>query len=130
MQLDHYEQLTFDGLLRCNVDVWVPSAYVENVDRAFLVIYMHDGQNLFEPEKAYTGVTWGVAEAIEWLNTERKIEPAIVVGIRNTENRFGDYQPTRPFHTLKGERIVKRMERRKGMGDVKFSADQYLRFIV
>jgi predicted alpha/beta superfamily hydrolase len=130
MKLDHYEQLAFDGLLPRNVDVWVPSAYAADVDRAFPVIYMHDGQNLFEPEKAYTGVTWGVAEAIERLSAEGKIEPAIVVGIWNTENRFGEYQPTKPFRTPKGERIIKRIKRDKRMRDVNFCADDYLRFIV
>lgn len=130
MQLDHYENLEFDGLLPRKVDVWLPPQYTEDSDTRFPVLYMHDGQNLFEPEKAYTGITWGVAEAITKLSTEGVIDPVIVVGIWNTENRVGDYLPKKPFDTWKGELLIKLAKLRRPKFDVKLVADQYLQLLV
>lgn len=129
MELRHYEQMSYDGLLSRNVDVWVPKEYKTSQEKRFPVLYMHDGQNLFEPEISHAGVTWGVAEAITRLSKERLIEPAIVVGIWNTENRFGDYQPTKPFDTLKGAIIKKLFRKSKKAKSYSFVADQYLSFI-
>ncbi|MEE4195766.1 MAG: alpha/beta hydrolase-fold protein [Anaerolineae bacterium] len=130
MQLDHFKDLSIDGLLPRNVDIWLPPAYEENPNQRYPVLYMHDGQNLFEPEKAYTGITWGVAEAITRLAKEGKIEPAIVVGIWNTENRFGDYLPAKPFHTPKGRRVDKLFRLNRGYRKAKLVADEYLKLIV
>lgn len=130
MNLRHYEQVSYDGLSPRNVDVWVPEEYETSQDRRFPVLYMHDGQNLFEPEKSYAGVTWGVAEAITKLSKEGIIEPAIVVGIWNTENRFGDYQPIKPFDTLKGKIIKKLFRKSKKLKNYSFVADKYISFIV
>lgn len=130
MELRHYEQMSYDGLFPRNVDVWVPDEYKTSRDRRFPVLYMHDGQNLFESEKSHAGVTWGVAEAITRLSKEGIIEPVIVVGIWNTENRFGDYQPTKPFDTLKGAIIKKLFRNSKKLKKYSWVADRYLSFIV
>ena len=91
---------------------------------------MHDGQNIFEPDKSYTGITWGVAEAITKLAAEGKIEPAIVVGIWNTENRFGDYLPTKPFETKKGQWLFKYSQIHPQLKKFQYVADEYLQLIV
>ncbi len=130
MPLEHVNNLSMDGLLPRDVDIWLPPAYAENPTQRFPVLYMHDGQNLFEPEKAYTGITWGVAEAITKLAQEGKIEPAIVVGIGNTENRFGDYLPVKPFDTPKGRMIDKFFKLNPGYRKSSLVADTYLQLIV
>src|ERR1039458_459727 len=75
------------------VDVWLPPGYNQNSSAKYPVLYMHDGQNLFDPHLSYTGVPWGVDKAIARLSSEGKIRAAIVVGIWNTPKRFGEYMP-------------------------------------
>lgn len=87
------------------VDVWLPPGYQadaaapETTGRAtrYPVIYMHDGQNLFDPATSYGGVDWGVDEAITRLMAEGKTGGAIVVGIWNTPQRRSEYMPQKPF---------------------------------
>ena len=45
------------------------------------VLYLNDGQNLFDPARAFAGNTWHVAETVNWLVRERRIPPILVVGI-------------------------------------------------
>lgn len=45
------------------------------------VLYLNDGQNLFEPERAFAGQTWRVAETANWMVRERMIPPLMIVGI-------------------------------------------------
>jgi predicted alpha/beta superfamily hydrolase len=75
------------------VDVWLPPGYDQNSTAKYPVLYMHDGQNLFDSRLSYTGVPWGIDKAIARLAAEGKIRPAIVVGIWNTPKRIGEYMP-------------------------------------
>jgi predicted alpha/beta superfamily hydrolase len=90
-----------------DVLVWLPPGYDHptDVSRPFAggpaagrypVLYMHDGQNLFEPETAYNkGEHWRVGETAARLIAQGRIEPLIVVGIYNTgEMRIEEYTPT------------------------------------
>lgn len=76
-----------------NVYVWFPEIYDPGRAKGYPVIYMHDGQNLFFSEQAYTGITWEVAETVTRLINENKIEPVIIVGVWNTPFRFQEYMP-------------------------------------
>lgn len=69
------------------VQVWLPKAYKEKGEPA-AVIYMHDGQNLFEPSSAFAGVDWKVDETISKMIKNRELGPCIVVGIPNSPNRM------------------------------------------
>jgi len=130
--LTRYPDLKKPGLLPRDVWVWTPPQYDCHPDARFPVIYMHDGQNLFYPEKAYKGITWGVSEKIRKLSTFGFIEPAIVVGIDNTTNRMGDYLPTRPFTTPEGRAFVAKLkaESVEELEMFNFVADRYLALIV
>jgi hypothetical protein len=76
-----------------NIHVWVPDGYDSKKAPGYPVIYMHDGQNLFFPELAYTGITWEVATTLTCLINKQAVEPVIVVGIWNTPLRFQEYMP-------------------------------------
>ncbi len=54
---------------------------------------MQDGQNLFDPRIANTGVDWGVDEAVVRLARRRTIPPIIVVGVWSTDKRSSEYSP-------------------------------------
>lgn len=75
--------------------VYLPSGY-EASARRYPVLYMHDGQNLFDPATAFAGEEWRVDETAESLIAAQLIEPVIVVGIYNTgEHRIDEYTPSR-----------------------------------
>jgi enterochelin esterase-like enzyme len=78
-----------------HIDVWLPPGYHENGEKRYPVLYMHDGQNIFDPGLSYTGIDWDVDGAMTKLIESGEIRPAIVVGIWNSPDRFGEYMPER-----------------------------------
>ena len=94
---------------RRDVDVYLPDSY-RGSTRTYPVVYVQDGQNLADPEKAFAG-TWQIEHALDEL-AGRDLEP-IVVGIHHTgRRRLLEYSPY--------------PDRRHGGGD----ADLYLAFLV
>ena len=79
-----------------DIIVYLPPNYEKDVEHNFPVLYLHDGQNLFDPETAYVkGEDWRVDDTAEALITAGEIEPVIIVGIYNTPRRMEDYTPVR-----------------------------------
>jgi predicted alpha/beta superfamily hydrolase len=80
------------------VRVWTPREYDGSGAVRYPVLYLNDGQNLFEATTAFAGVHWQVAETAERLITMGKIPPLIIVGIDNTgKSRLREYVPYRSF---------------------------------
>jgi predicted alpha/beta superfamily hydrolase len=81
---------------RRDLVVYLPPDYANNENR-YPVLYLHDGQNLFDPETAYVrGMDWKVDETADALIRAGEIAPLIIVGIFNTgEHRIEEYTPTR-----------------------------------
>ena len=76
--------------------VWLPPGYDAHPDRRFPVLYLHDGQNIFDAATAFGGSEWGVDETAQRLVEEGAIEPLIIVGIYNAgDKRIEEYTPTR-----------------------------------
>lgn len=74
--------------------VWLPSDYESSGTTRYPVLYLNDGQNLFDPATAFAGVPWQVGETATRLIAEKKIRPLIIVGIDNTgKNRVREYIP-------------------------------------
>ena len=76
-----------------NVIVWLPPGYNDNRNRKYPVLYMHDGQNCFDPATSSFGVDWQIDETCTTLIENKSIQEIIVVGIYNTENRSKEYIP-------------------------------------
>ncbi len=76
-----------------HIEVWLPPGYDSTPAARYPVLYMHDGQNLFDPRIANTGVDWGVDEAVMRLVKQRVIPPVIVVGAWSTDRRGFEYSP-------------------------------------
>ena len=76
--------------------VYLPPDY-ENEERRYPVLYLHDGQNLFDPETAYVkGMDWKADETADALIRAGEIEPLIIVGIFSAGvHRIEEYTPTR-----------------------------------
>jgi predicted alpha/beta superfamily hydrolase len=86
-----------------DIIVYLPPHYHSDADRHYPVLYLQDGQNLFDPTTAYVaGNDWRVDETADDLIQQQRIEPLIIVGIYNTgEQRINEYTPT-PDATLGG----------------------------
>jgi predicted alpha/beta superfamily hydrolase len=83
--------------------VWLPPGYEEpaNADRRYPVLYLNDGQNLFESSTSFTGVEWQADETADRLIREGAIAPMIVVGIDNAgKERFREYMPHRSLQPM------------------------------
>lgn len=105
------------------IEIWLPPDYHES-ENSYPVLYMHDGQNLFNPKTSYTGVDWDVDGTMTRLIETGKVRPAIVVGIWNTENRLGEYMPEKP---VREAGTSDELTERTGQ---QLKADNYLRFLV
>jgi enterochelin esterase-like enzyme len=81
--------------------VWLPPGYDDggNAARYYPVLYLNDGQNLFEASTAFGGVEWQVDEAADRLIREGAVPPMIIVGMDNTGGeRIREYMPYRSMH--------------------------------
>jgi len=74
--------------------VWayLPDGYEKSRER-YPVLYAHDGQNLFDPERAYLRQTWNAENTLNDLIARKLIRPIIVIAVDNTSNRINDYTP-------------------------------------
>ena len=73
--------------------VWLPPDYDGWGETRYPVLYLNDGQNLFDPAAAFAGVHWQVSETATRLIAEQQIRSLIIVGIDNTKNRANEYIP-------------------------------------
>lgn len=110
-----------------NVDVWLPEGY--DPSRRYDVLYLHDGQMLFDSTANWNHQEWLVDETVTRLVREKKLRPCIVVGVWNTgEYRHAEYFPQRaldylPASTARDSLVALALKGRP-------LADEYLRFLV
>jgi predicted alpha/beta superfamily hydrolase len=76
-----------------SIYVYLPPGYNDDPKRRYPVLYVHDGQNLFDAGSAFAGVEWGLDESAEKLMSTGAVRPAIIVGIGNTPARHREYSP-------------------------------------
>ena len=132
-----------------NVDVWLPSDY--NPEKKYGVIYMHDGQNLFDGNSTWNHQEWGIDETVAAYNSSThsknknqsdssksslsEFNEYIVVGIWNDGmNRHSNYFPQKVYESLTAKEKAAIMEaKRQNQSDVfhnPINSDDYLKFIV
>ncbi len=119
--VDEYPAFESQYITPRTVRVWLPEGFTP--EQKYDVIYMHDGQMLFDPTTTWNGQEWEVDEVITTLNRANSIRPTIVVGVDNIqETRYGDYFPAKALNYLpQGTAIPEQ---------VKYDADNYLKFLV
>ena len=116
-----------------NIDIWLPDGYSNN--QKYAVLYMHDGQMLYDSTTTWNKQEWGVDETMQKLIDEKKIRNTIVVGISNTELRHSEYFPQKPFESLPKtlqDSLINFEERNADnqLFKSKVISDNYLKFIV
>ncbi len=109
-----------------HVDVWLPDGYSK--DKRYNVIYMHDGQMLFDASTTWNKQAWHIDVVVNKLMQEKRIPDTIVVGIwNNNKSRHAEYFPQK-FLPFLPEQVrapyVKEALQGKAQGD------NYLRFLV
>ncbi len=91
-RLFEYQEMASAHAATRNVTVWLPPGYDESAER-YPVLYMHDGQNLFDAARAPFG-EWGVDEHLVRLIATGQVRAPIVVGVWNTPLRLREYVPS------------------------------------
>lgn len=108
------------------VDVWLPPGYDAAAGERYPVIYLQDGQNLFDPATSYGGQPWAVDQAMLRLIRSGRTAGAILVGIWNTPARTAEYMPRKAVT----EDVLTRLRGLVTQTDAPIQSDQYLRFLV
>jgi enterochelin esterase-like enzyme len=116
-----------------NVDVWLPDGYSDK--QKYAVLYMHDGQALYDAETTWNKQAWEVDEIAGKLIAENKTGKFIVVGIWNNDRkRHSEYFPQKPYEGLTTEQkeFVTIKLKEKGRISESFNpiSDLYLKFLV
>jgi predicted alpha/beta superfamily hydrolase len=116
-----------------NVDVWLPDGY--SPKEKYAVLYMHDGQALYDASTTWNKQAWEVDETAGKLNAEGKVKKFIVVGIWNiSEKRHPEYFPQKPYENLtqtQKDTITAQLQK-AGRTTAVFKpySDLYLKFLV
>jgi predicted alpha/beta superfamily hydrolase len=117
-----------------NVDVWLPEGY--SPQQKYPVLYMHDGQMLFDTATTWNKQAWDVDDVVTQLVKAGALRAVIVVGVWNGGlTRHSDYFPQKPFESLTAaERVMldsaTRTNGKSVFNDFKVHSDDYLKFLV
>ncbi len=116
-----------------NIDVWLPESF--NYHKKYAVLYMHDGQMLYDSVITWNKQSWNLDDVLDKLLKQQLIRDVIVVGIWNGgAKRHQDYFPQKPFEALTAieQDTVTAQLQRLGRVKEKFIpvSDNYLKFIV
>ena len=119
--LERFPQFESQYVPARDVVVWLPQGY--QTGDSCDVLYMHDGNMLFDATTTWNRKEWQVDEVMDSLIQAGKIRNCIVVGIYNTDDRLTEYFPAKTWQ------FVPEAERKDAKLD-KLTADAYLKFIV
>lgn len=115
-----------------DVAIWLPEDYPTQAP--YQVLYMHDGQMLFDSTTTWNGQEWGIDETLSHLIRNGDVPPTIVVGISNTQNRHSEYFPQKPFESQPKARQDSLIAHAKRGQNSLFASpiysDRYLSFLV
>lgn len=132
--LDIYQLSSSTLISSRRVLVWRPKNY--NPDFKYAVMYMHDGQMLFDSQLTWNKQEWGVDEVAQQLMNNAQVKPFIVVAIDNGGDnyRHSDYFPEKPFQQLSNteQQRIYRSTRSNNMPVFKqpINSDNYVSFLV
>ena len=113
------------------VDIWLPQDYSE--DKKYSVLYMHDGQMLFDSTVTWNKQEWKVDEWATQLVANKKVKDFIVVAPHNiSEIRHSDYFPQKPFEALpkKTQDSLFEVAKQNNYSLKTLNSDAYLKFLV
>jgi len=132
-KIDHLEHFQSQYTSPKTVDVWLPDGYSEAMKYA--VLYMHDGQMLFDADLTWNKQAWNLDDVLSDSCMRKALRKFIIVAIWNGgATRHADYLPQKPFEQLsKAERdtvITQLIRSGRASNDFTVQSDHYLEFIV
>lgn len=133
-KIDLYPDFKSNYVTARNVEVWLPENY--NPKKKYAVLYMHDGQMLYDASTTWNKQAWDVDDIATKLMQEGKVQDFIVVGVWNGgKTRHADYFPQKPFESLpKAQQDslygVNRTNGASVFNGYKVQSDKYLQFLV
>lgn len=132
-RIEHFEKFKSSFVDARNIDVWLPDNYSEK--EKYAVLYMHDGQMLFDAEITWNKQSWEVDATAGKLISDEKIKKFIIVGISNNGlKRHPEYFPQKAYKKLTDEEknFVSNELLSRGKIDEPFNpiSNHYLKFIV
>ena len=75
-----------------DIRIYLPPSYYDNHNKFYPVLYVHDGQNVFEAGESYSGESWNLHHTAEYLIRENMIEEIIIVAVDNMgQQRLSEY---------------------------------------
>ncbi|MBU0677579.1 MAG: histidine kinase [Verrucomicrobia bacterium] len=89
-----HEQISGPNIPPRDILVWLPPSYKKDTARRYPVLYVHDGQNCFDPTHSFAGEEWKLDEAADRLISKGKMQEIIMVGIFNSPDRDIEYDDT------------------------------------
>ena len=116
-----------------NIDIWLPEGY--SSQKKYSVLYMHDGQMLYDTATAWNKQAWDVDDVLTKLKKSNQIKDVIVVGVWNSgTTRHPDYFPQKPYESLtqiEKDTVTAQLQRAGRTKEVfKPISDNYLKFLV
>jgi predicted alpha/beta superfamily hydrolase len=90
----YHRRMEGDGIQPRDVIVWLPPSYTKAPENHYPVLYVHDGQNAFDPATSFLGVDWQIDETADRLIRDGKMQEILVVAIGNTPDRRDEYSDT------------------------------------
>jgi enterochelin esterase-like enzyme len=109
--------------------VWLPPGYDQAKGKRFPVLYMHDGQNLFDKELTKFNQEWGMDEAIPRLVRQNDLRSWIVVGVQSPRARYDVLFPEKIFPLLSPEFQQRVITLDSGDPKGALAGDAYLKFL-
>jgi len=131
--IKRYEKFKSKFVTERNIDVWLPEGYTS--EKKYAVLYVHDGQALYDSAVTWNHQAWDIDDALSKLVAEGKIKDVIVVGVWNGEKtRHPDYFPQKPYESLtqiQKDTIFAQLQKAGRTKEVfKPISDNYLKFLV
>lgn len=112
-----------------SVWVWLPPGYDAARGKRYPVLYMHDGQNLFDRRLTMFDQEWGIDEAVTRMARQGDLRQWIVVGVQSPKARYRTLFPAKLLPLL-SPGLRKRVEKLEdGNTKGEFASEAYLRFL-
>ena len=130
-KIETIEKFKSDFVKTRKVEVWLPAQYASEPKRKFPVIYMQDGQNIFNMETAMNKTPWEADDTAAKMIAAKVIEPVIIVAIWSTDLRYVEYFPDKAAMNFTADDTaqIEKMKKMSNIREAEYLGDEYLKFL-